>query len=96
MVCIPCIVIPLVLWVLRLLQPYLMPYLPEGVQNWFKYNMKAYGPKDKSVDDSSEEKASCPLKGSNSTTEKNGHVQNGHVQNGHAAEIPCGPDKKSD
>lgn len=69
-----------------------MPYMPESVQKWFKYNMKAYGPQSEE-NSSSEKNSSCPI---SKSKEDSSVEQNGHVQNGHATEVPCGPDKKTD
>ena len=36
MVCVPCIVIPVWLWVFhRFLQPYLLPLMPAKIRSWF-------------------------------------------------------------
>ena len=59
MVCCPCFLIPLLLWVFhRFLAPLIMPYLPEKTQRWFRIRMKGHGIE---KDDENREKtdASC-------------------------------------
>lgn len=83
MVCIPCIVIPFVLWFFH---KFIQPYIAKIWNPWKKIDEKGGG--------DSTTPMKCPLKSKDSTEEKNGDVPNG-VANGHA-EITSGGDKKHD
>ncbi|XP_071794532.1 UPF0729 protein C18orf32 homolog [Asterias amurensis] len=85
MVCLPCIVIPLLLWVFhRFLQPYLLPLMPARIQKWFSVKaekMEHYGGPPPENTSESEKTPSCPMTTGGQTA---------------TTEIKAGEDKKTD
>lgn len=102
MVCIPCIVIPLFLWIFhRFLQPLIMPYLPEKAQKWFNVRMKGYGiVKDEDSTTDSEGKSSETKETDDADQTSNGTAKCPFSLNGSTAkEVSAGSgdgDKKND
>lgn len=85
MVCIPCIVIPFVLWFFH---KFIRPYIAKIWNPWAKIDEGEGGGGDSATP------LKCPLKTKDSTAEKNGGIING-TANGHS-EITSGGDKKHD
>ncbi|KAK7116084.1 hypothetical protein V1264_001829 [Littorina saxatilis] len=86
MVCVPCIVIPFVLWFFH---KYIQPYISKMWNPW----KKVEGPQDGGGDSSAELK--CPLRlGKDSSAQQNGDMSKS-MANG-SAEVTSGGDKKRD